>query len=294
MANSLTNFIPEIWSREILRNYDNTTVMKGLVNTKYEGEIKAFGDVVQIRSFGDVTIKAYTKQMTLVMENLSPSIDTLTIDQAKYFAFEVDDLEQAQMDIDAISGYTARAAVAINAAVDSALIAKLYTDVDSGNVIGSDASLKNLATEDIYDHIVDLSTKLNNANMPTTGRSLVVPPAVLGVMLKNDLLVQANTSGDGGAKLRNGFIGHTVAGFDVYQSSNLVSVANSSSTLLPNVYNVIALVPDALTFASQVAKVEAIRPADRFTTVVRGLFLYGYATLVDHGIAVLKVRADNI
>ena len=40
-------FIPEIWSKKLLKIFDNIVVMKKLVNTDYEGEIKDAGDTVK-------------------------------------------------------------------------------------------------------------------------------------------------------------------------------------------------------------------------------------------------------
>lgn len=291
---NLSHFIPEIWSRELLRIYDKTTVMKNLVNTDYQGEISQFGDTVNIRKFGSVSVNTYTRGATISTEALSSTLDTLTIDTSQYFAFEVDDLDIAQADISVIEGYTTRAAVKINQVIDSAILAK-YVDV--ANVLGSDASPYDLAassnTPDIYNILVDVGVKLDEDDIPSEGRWLVVPPRVAGYMRKNSLLVEAQKSGDGGSMMRTGMIGN-VAGFDIYVSTNLSAVDPDGTGAQHAAYNCLAGTKDFLSFASQVAKVEAVRPTNKFSTIVRGLFLYGMKVLQPNAACVIKIDSTTI
>ncbi|MCE3234532.1 MAG: hypothetical protein K0Q50_712 [Vampirovibrio sp.] len=118
---AVANFIPEVWSKKLLKIFDKTCVMKKLVNTNYEGEIKKAGDTVHVRTFGDVTINDYTRDMVIQFETLADPMSDLTIDQQKYFAFKVDDLDKAQSDISILEGYAARAAIAIRDVVDTRL-----------------------------------------------------------------------------------------------------------------------------------------------------------------------------
>ncbi len=55
----IDNFIPEIWSTRLTRHLDKNLVFKQLVNTDYEGEIKAAGDTVRINQIGYITVKPY-------------------------------------------------------------------------------------------------------------------------------------------------------------------------------------------------------------------------------------------
>ena len=121
MANNLNNFVPEIWSKNIIENINQVNVAMNFVNTDYEGEIRNFGDTVQVRTFGNITIQDYERGNPLAPENLVPSIETMSINTAKYFAFDVDDLDVVQNDISAIQGYTRRAAVSMSNAIDSYL-----------------------------------------------------------------------------------------------------------------------------------------------------------------------------
>src|SRR5206468_12519998 len=110
MPNNLSAFIPQVWSRRIIANINQINVaMAVMANSDYEGEIKAAGDTVQVRTFGNITVQDYVRGEPISAESLVPVKETLTVDKAKYFAFDVDSLDVAQNDIDAVDGYTRRA-----------------------------------------------------------------------------------------------------------------------------------------------------------------------------------------
>ena len=61
-------FIPEIWSGKIIENFYDSTVLTSISNTNYEGEIKSFGDTVNIRTTPTITVRTYTKGQVLDLE----------------------------------------------------------------------------------------------------------------------------------------------------------------------------------------------------------------------------------
>ena len=93
---AITNFVPDLWSAKILVALRKKAVAAGLVNRDYEGEIKRMGDSVKITSINDVTIGSYTAHNDITWEDIDDATRSLLIDQAKYFAFELDDIERAQ------------------------------------------------------------------------------------------------------------------------------------------------------------------------------------------------------
>ena len=95
---AFTNFIPKVWSARLLEHLDKAHVYGALVNRDYEGEIKRYGDTVHINQIGAVTIKNYTKNTDIdAPEALSNTDLSLVIDQAKYFNFQIDDIDKAQI-----------------------------------------------------------------------------------------------------------------------------------------------------------------------------------------------------
>ena len=96
---ALDSFIPEIWSARLLYNLNKTLVygQESVINRDYEGEIKNYGDTVRITGIGRVTVGDYTKNANMdEAETLTDAQTTLTIDQAKYFNFQIDDIDKVQ------------------------------------------------------------------------------------------------------------------------------------------------------------------------------------------------------
>ena len=64
---------------------------------------------------------------------------------------------------------------------------------------------------------------------------------------------------------------------DVLVSTNLTAVSNK--------YYILAGTNDAITFASQLSKIESLRDKDSFSDLVRGLYLYGAKTVQPKALA---------
>ncbi|MBK8191068.1 MAG: P22 coat protein - protein 5 domain protein [Vampirovibrionales bacterium] len=273
---ALANFMPEIWSKKLLKIFDANAVMSKLVNTDFEGDIESAGDVVKVRTFGNVTINTYTRDMTISFQSLTDPMQELTIDQQKYFAFKVDDLDKAQSNMDILEGYSARAAIAIRNVVDARLLGH-YADVSAGNVIGTDASPITLTTSNVYSYIADMAELLDAANVPAEGRNLVITPKIKTLLLKSDEFTRATSLGDN--IIQNGYIGN-VAGFSVHVSTNLMPVNGA--------INIMGFTRDYISFASQVSKIEHVRPYNMFADAVKGLYLYGSKVFLPTAGVVLK------
>ena len=94
---SIVNFRPQIWSANLLVAYRPKLRYAALTNRDYEGEIAQAGDTVRITSIGRPTVNTYVPNQTVISpEQVTDSQRTLVVDQAKYFAFGVDDVDQRQ------------------------------------------------------------------------------------------------------------------------------------------------------------------------------------------------------
>jgi hypothetical protein len=257
------NFIPEIWSKKVQKIFDKTTVMVPLCNREHEGEVKSGGDTVHVRSFGEITIKNYTREQTLVDDTLVDPMSDLVIDQEKYFSFIVDDVDKAQADIKIMEGYAKRAADAIRRVVDQHLHAQ-YANVDAGNVLGSSSGPITLTKDNIYFYMTELSRLMDDDNVPADDRHVVVDPTRKALLLNSPEFLRATGMGD--KVVTNGKIGE-VANLQVHVSTNL----NSASGNRP----ILALTKDLISYASQVDKVEKVRPSNQFVDKVKGLYVYG-------------------
>ena len=265
MANDLTNFIPEVWSKKLSALLDDSGVMMQCVNKDYEGEIKNAGDTVHIRTYGNVTVKTYNGAITY--DDLTSPTQELNIDQKKYFAFKVDDISKAQSNIEIMDGYLGRAKIAIDLAKDDFLLAK-HSDIATADTVDSGSPIA-LDADNIYQYFVELGKilKANNATAKGQKPWVIINPEIEATMLQANQFIHATQIGD--KTIREGSIGR-INGMDVLVSTNFDAVGG--------VYNVMAGTNDAISFASQVVEVETIRLQDSFDTAVRGLYVYGAKT----------------
>ena len=270
---AITTFIPELWSARLLYALENSHVATNLVNRNYQGQITNAGDTVHINSIGAITVSDYTKNTDMsAPEALTTTDQTLDINQAKSFNFQVDDVDNVQAAGDLIDTAMGRAAYALADVSDAFLLKTIANGVASANKIGAKATLTALTASNVYENIVKLRTKLDKANVPTTGRTIVVPPEVYALLLLDDRFAKSG-SDSGQNALLNGMVGR-VAGFDVFMSNNCVSGTDGGSGTTPY-FVITAQVAAATTYAEQIIKTEAYRMEKRFADAVKGLHVYG-------------------
>jgi hypothetical protein len=288
-------FIPEIWSGKLIEKFYAATVLSAIANTDYEGEIKNMGDVVHIRTKPTITIRDYQVNQDLLIERPSSNIVDLTIDNAKYFNEALDDIMEVQSDINLLSLWSDDASEQMKIVIDTAVLATLDAGVAavnkgltagriSGNInLGAAGAPVAVTALNIVDAIVDMGTVLDEQNIPETGRWLVIPPWVAALIKKSDLR-NASISGDGVSLVRNGRLG-MIDRFTMY-SSNLLPTATEGTA---SAFRVFAGHPHGLTFASQITKLEQMRSERSFSTLMRGLQVYGNKVL--DGIALTELYA---
>ena len=270
---AVTTFIPELWSARLLYALEKSHVATNLVNRNYEGVIANQGDTVHINSIGAITVKDYTRNSNIAdPEILTTADQTLDIDQAKYFNFQVDDVDKAQISGDIIDTAMGRSAYALADVSDAFLLKTIASGAASANKIGAKANLTALTASNVYENIVKMRTLLDKANVPTTGRTIVVPPEVYALLLLDDRFAKSG-SDSGQNALLNGMVGR-VAGFDVFMSNNCVSGTDGGSGSTPY-FVITAQVAAATTYAEQIIKTEAYRMEKRFADAVKGLHVYG-------------------
>lgn len=272
---SLATFIPEVWESMLLVSLKKSLVYGAddVANRRYEGRISDAGDTVTINSVSRPTIGTYVpNSTTITAEKLTTAQRKLVVDQAKYFAFEVDDVDARQAAGDVLPEGLAEAAYGLRDVADQ-YIAALHTGVQSANAIGTVAVTSAALA---YTQINKLRTKLNEANVPYEGRWVIIPPWYEELLLEDDRFVRADAAGttDG---LRNGIVGRAL-GFSIRVSNNAPLVTGDD-------YAVMAGYPGAISFAEQINKVEAYRPEDSFSDAVKGLHLYGAKLVRPDGIA---------
>lgn len=276
------NFIPEIWSGKLQAKFYKTTVFSEISNNDWEGEIKGQGDKVHIRTIPTITINSYAKGDNLTNQVPTSAPIELLIDQGKYFAVVLDDVDAVQTDVKLMDMFTNDATEQMKIAIDAQILDGVKAaaatankgataGVISGNVnLGTDASPRAVTKANIIDLILDAGQVLDEQNVPESGRWLVIP-SWMAAMIKNSDLKQAYLTGDSVSPLRNGKLG-MIDRFQVYVSNNLPKTNDGDSYLL-------AGTKDAITFASQMTNVETLRAQSTFGNIVRGLNVFGYSVI---------------
>lgn len=276
-----TMFKPQEWSARVLETLKDAHVYAALLNRDYEGEIRAAGDSVRIKSVGRPAVSSYTPySTTITTEQPLGSDQVLVVDQQKYWSVAIDDIDKRQMDIDMLNKLTAEGAWAFAEVVDTDLATILKDGVATANQLTAVTNAGTGVTDtEAYKILVDLRTRSNKANMPKEGRWVVVPPEFEALLLQDPRFVSFGT-GDNKSALVNGAIGRA-AGFDIHVSNN---VPLSATT-----YSIVGGTKAAATYVEQINKMEPFRPHDAFEDAVKALLVYGRKVIMPNGLVGVSV-----
>jgi hypothetical protein len=285
-------FIPQIWSGKLVEKFYAATVLAAISNTDYEGEIKSYGDTVNIRTIPTITVSAYLAGGNLTVQRPSAPIVTLLINQGYYFNAILDDVMRIQSDINLMSLWSDDAAQQMKIAVDTqVLLGILHAAAATTNrgvaagVISQNINLGVTGTSlvvvanapgagqvTVIDVITRLGQTIDEQNIPEIGRWVVIP-TWFGTQIKLSELREVFLSGDQVTMLRNGKLG-MIDRFTVYVSNLLPN--GTAGTLAAGEYVIYAGHAHALTFASQMTNVETLRSEFTFGNLMRGLQVFGY------------------
>jgi hypothetical protein len=281
------NFIPEIWSGKLIENFYDATVLAAISNTNYEGEIRRYGDTVNIRTTPEITIKSYVKGQTLSVENPDKPKLQLLIDKGEYFACIEDDVDKVQSDINLMDTWSKDASERMKIKIDQRVLTDILPDISADNKgstagrisnnidLGTTGSPIAITKTNVLEYLVDIGTVLDEANCPESDRFVVIPAKMAGMIKKSDLK-DASLTGDSVSILRNGRLG-MIDRFTVYMSHNLNNASGK--------FSIIAGHKMGFTFASQMTEMETIRSESTFGNIIRGLQVYGYKVIKPEALA---------
>ena len=226
------NFIPELWSDEVIGAYKSNLVVANLV-TKLSHKGKK-GDTIHIPvpARGSASAKAANTQVTL--SAATNSVINVSINKHYEYSKLIEDIAEVQALASMRKFYTDDAGYALAKQVDTDLVT-LWEALQGGTVGGSNAAAWETAyigstgttlytgnssnAADITDAgIRALILKLDNADVPMDNRSFVIPPIVANDMLGLNRFTEQQYIGSGDA-IKTGKIG-MIYGADVHISSN--------------------------------------------------------------------------
>ena len=104
------NFSSVIYSKKVQLAFRKSTVVGDITNSDYFGEISAQGDTVRIIKEPEISVSAYARGTQVQAQDLQDADFSLVIDKANYFAFKIDDIEEAHSHVNFMDLATNRAA----------------------------------------------------------------------------------------------------------------------------------------------------------------------------------------
>lgn len=320
-------FIPTLWSGKLMKKFYETSLFGAISNTDWEGEIKNYGDTVVINTIPDVTVKDYQAGQKLSYDVPEGETFTLTVDKAKYFAINIEDVMKKQSMIPFQDLVSQEAAYQMKRAIDHDVIQTTFFDKTTGTFktnakgmgaiattnigatagavsgsynLGTDADPVTITPDTILSKITMLGSVLDEANVPEEGRYLVISPYDRYVLM-NSPLTNASMTGDSQSILRNGRIGR-IERFDIYVSQSIPYGAAGKGW---GAYNGVAISSAkarhliwaghklGITFASQITKVESLRNPNSFGNLMRGLNVYGNTVSQGQALAAMVVAGGK-
>jgi len=223
---ALTKFQSEVWASGIQTVLERRYVYGSpvCVNRDFEGDIRSAGDTVHIIDITDPSISDYVADADLTIQALTDAELTLSVNQAKSFSFQMDDIHKVQGNNSA--GLMAKAMERSGAGLANA--ADTYTASQMALGAAPLGVIDATTSTNVYDLlIVPTAVALDEADVPDEGRFIVLPPAAYGKLLLDSRFVKANESGT--MALHNGAVG-SAGGLQVLKSNNAPQANRGSIT----------------------------------------------------------------
>lgn len=307
-------FIPAVWSAKMNAKFYAASTFADVSNTDWQGEISGMGDKVIINTAPTITVSDYVAGTSLTYQAPTPETQELIIDKGKYFAFQVNDVLEYQSKPNLIDMFSADAAEQMRTKIDSNCWYNTFSGAAAANKgatagaksgsydLGTDLAPIALTKDNVLQKILELSSVLDEQNVPESDRWLVIDPFTRSLLLQSNL-AQAQFMGDSTSIVRNGLIG-SIDRFKVYVTNQLPkAVAGATTPWLSGDGTensvtsasglkrraLIAGHKSALTFASQITKMETVRNPNDFGDFIRSLNVYGFKCVKSESLATLIV-----
>lgn len=242
------NFIPELWSDEVVASYKANLVMANLVRKLNHRGKK--GDTIKVPTptRGSASVKSEESLVTFIEHGTDAGVSIL-IDKHYEYSRLIEDIVDVQALESLRRFYTDDGGYAIAKEVDTQIIYELlradWTLVTiTGGVIQDDATITGTVYEgdgtswdqststDISDAGIRTFIKLlDDVDAPMAGRVMVVPTIVKQDLLGLNRFTEQAFVGEVGAgnSIRNGLIGD-IYGMEVYVTTQLPQIDNSAGS----------------------------------------------------------------
>jgi len=135
------NFSPVIYSQKVQKAFRKSSIAEAVTNNDYFGEISNFGDSVRIIKEPTISVSQYSRGTQITTQDIQDDDFTLVVDQAHYFAFKMDDIENAHSHVNFMDMATDNAAYRLRDQYDQEVLgylsgykqSALHTSADTVN-----------------------------------------------------------------------------------------------------------------------------------------------------------------
>jgi hypothetical protein len=283
-------FIPTLWAMKVTETFYDNTALPWFTNTDHEAALLKMGEAINIRRKPKATTYRYKDGDKLQFHRASVSMDTLKIDQAIVFSEVVGDIVDGQMDLNYMDMIGDDAAQRMKIDIETEVLQYMKDKADPAN-LGHTAGAKskniNLGLTgsplvvtardakagqvEVIDVITRLAQVLDEQNIPIPDRYLLVPMWFSAEIKRSELRIAA-LSGDEQSMLRTGVLG-VIDRFKIIESNLLPNGTDDGLAAGESV--IYAGTKHAVTFATQMTKVQVIDLEGSFDKAIRGLQVYG-------------------
>ena len=270
------NWSPTIFSEKVVNFFRTAAVAEAITNTDFAGEIAQKGDTVKIIKEPVVTVRDYERGTETVRQDLDDDVITLIVDQAKYYDFAVDDIEDAMSHVNWESTAVSSGAFALTNSFDTNVLQNMHDNASTNSALGSSGSTKSVGFGTGNDFTpMDIINKfallLDENDVPEDGRWFLASPAFYEQLGREDSkLIDVSLTGDGTSMVRDRRLGTSrmIHGFNMFKSNNNPLSASSDITVMAGHKSAVAT-------ATALTKSESFRSQDTFADIFRALLVFG-------------------
>ena len=271
---------PTVYQKDTLDYLKRIAVAEEITNTDYEGVIKAQGDTVKIMKEPVISVKDYKRGTKIEPQDLIDEDLELIIDQGKYYAFRMDDIESQMSHIDWAGKAVASGAYELKNALDANILAYAQTNATTSAGTGTNASPITIGygagnSFSPLDYINRFARLLDENDVPEMNRYFVATPAFWEQVGREDSkLVDIAVTGDPESVIRQRKLATSrpLHGFMCFKSNNVATSASGYATVL-------AGHKSALSTATTILKSQKQDLIDTFGQQYKGLLVFGRKVL---------------
>ena len=213
-STNLANWIPTVWSKEVLADVENSLVTGALFDRSYEDLVRSGGDTIVVPHLAEISANIVNTAIDVTLYDAIQNVTNIALNYKYDIAVEVSDIEQLQTNPKYFSKVTSKLAYGIAKQID------VNCNVQFRGFNNAVGTVNTALTEDV---LIEAYEKANEANAPYSDRAWVFDPASITDLMKLDYFVRMDYVS--GSVSEQGFVGRQIMGSPVYISTNLDTYA---------------------------------------------------------------------